>query len=227
MVSKVAGVDVARGAWYVAMFDLEARSLEGRLCGHFGEVLVATAGCSAVAVDIPIGLTERGPRLCDLRARGMLGRQASSVFPPPLRPMLSAMSRIEADAIRRQIEGKGVPAQAFGIVSKIREVDQLITPDLQMRVVETHPELAFRHLAGVVGKKREPEGFEARRLALEAVLPPFAHLLAARSSKWAPDDVLDALVCAWVAKGIAGDTAERVPEEPEIDAKGLRMEMWF
>ncbi len=211
----------------MALWDIDASVIEGGVYRRFADVLAATDRCTAVGVDIPIGLTESGPRSCDLQARRLLGRQASSVFTPPLRPMLLAATRAEADAIRRSIEGKGVGYQAFSIVGKIREVDGLMTPDLQVRVVETHPELCFQRLAGLMGKKREPEGFEARRRALAVVMPSFGHLLAVRSSKWAPDDVLDALVCAWVAKGVADDTAEWVPEEPEIDAKGLRMEMWF
>jgi predicted RNase H-like nuclease len=38
------------------------------------------------------------------------------------------------------------------------------------------------------------------------------------------DDLLDACVCAIVAR----DSTERIPRgPPEIDVKGLRMEMWF
>ena len=43
----------------------------------------------------------------------------------------------------------------------------------------------------------------------------------------ASDDVLDAYAAAWIALRIAENGAKRIPEHPSIDAKGLRMEMWY
>lgn len=45
-----------------------------------------------VAVDVPIGLLERGGRECDAEARRLLGGRRSSVFPAPIRPILTATS---------------------------------------------------------------------------------------------------------------------------------------
>ncbi len=41
------------------------------------------------------------------------------------------------------------------------------------------------------------------------------------------DDVLDAYAAAWAALRIAENAARRIPPRPPIDAKGLRMEMWY
>jgi len=43
----------------------------------------------------------------------------------------------------------------------------------------------------------------------------------------ASDDVLDAYAAAWTALRITENGAKRIPEHPSIDAKGLRMEMWY
>lgn len=51
----------------------------------------------AAVIDVPIGLPEAGPRTCDLEARRLLrAPRASSVFPAPLRSMLSAHDQHEA-----------------------------------------------------------------------------------------------------------------------------------
>lgn len=42
-----------------------------------------------------------------------------------------------------KVQGKSLSRQAFEIISKIREVDDLMTPELQTRVFEVHPELSF------------------------------------------------------------------------------------
>jgi predicted RNase H-like nuclease len=129
------------------------------------------------------------------------------------------------------LEGRGVGFQAYAIVGKIRQVDGLMTPELQGRVVEVHPELCFyglNHGMPVFESKRSLAGFEMRRGLLGSVLPGFAHLIDARlRSKAAPDDILDALAAAWTARRVAEDTADWIPDDPEKDAKGLRMEMWF
>jgi predicted RNase H-like nuclease len=41
------------------------------------------------------------------------------------------------------------------------------------------------------------------------------------------DDVLDAYAAAWTALRITENAAKRIPPRPPIDAKDLRMEMWY
>ncbi len=43
----------------------------------------------------------------------------------------------------------------------------------------------------------------------------------------APDDLLDACAAAWTAGRVAKGAAERLPETPPTDARGLRMEIVF
>lgn len=226
---KVAGADVCRGRWYVAVWDLDGRELSGRLYPNFGSVLQGTEDCAVLGVDIPIGLPESGARPCDGEARALLGKKRASVFPAPVRPVLTAQDWELACAIRHRIEGKRMGKQAFGIVAKVREVDELMTAKHQDRVLEVHPELCFRELNGGVpafAKKREADGFELRRGLLKLVMPEFDGLIEERP-RGERDDVLDALAAAWTARRVVEGTAKRLPKSPEKDAKGLRMEMWF
>jgi len=41
----------------------------------------------------------------------------------------------------------------------------------------------------------------------------------------APDDILDALVAAWTAGRTVIEKAKTLPENPELDSKGLKMEI--
>ena len=41
------------------------------------------------------------------------------------------------------------------------------------------------------------------------------------------DDLLDAMAILWTADRYATGAAERLPESPEVDERGLRMEIWF
>jgi predicted RNase H-like nuclease len=70
-------------------------------------------GPEVVAVDVPIGLPERGSRDCDVEARRLLGVRSSSVFPAPIRAMLAAGSQAEASRIGHGAEGKRVSIQLW------------------------------------------------------------------------------------------------------------------
>jgi predicted RNase H-like nuclease len=184
-----------------------------------------------VAVDVPIGLLERGARQCDVEARRLLGVRRSSVFTPPLRPMLVAVSRAAASRVRHRLEGKRVSIQAWAIVPKIREVDRLLRGDPARRRIirEAHPELCFFFLNG--GRPmREPKktaGGQAERVALLGRwcgAAPGA-LDERRRLGCQADDIVDALVLLWTAERIERGEAITIPASPPRDACGLRMEM--
>ncbi|MGH7260536.1 MAG: DUF429 domain-containing protein, partial [Nitrospiraceae bacterium] len=169
----VAGVDGCKNGWVVAV-DVGGGRTIPRFYPSFA-ALVADKTLSLIVIDIPIGLLPQGPRQCDLQARRMLPRfRKSSVFPAPLRPMLKAESWDEAKEIRLTIEGKGWTHQAFGILKKIREVDQVMTQDLQQRVREGHPEVAFLAMNGnrpVVTRKGTKQGRQERMHLISRFFP--------------------------------------------------------
>jgi predicted RNase H-like nuclease len=233
----VAGVDGCRAGWVVVLVELHTTApwvFNIRLCPNFAAVLALEPAPAVLAVDIPIGLLDvpqSGGRPCDRQARQLLGRRASSVFSPPSRRILEATQYA-------QVRAHGMSRQAFGILPKVREVDRLMTPVLQHRVYEAHPELAFRSLTGhpMQYNKKTPTGQAERLQALASALPAQfrhpQHALAQarrtfRRTQVAPDDLLDAYVLAWTASRIAGAQASRVPPYPPVDIRGLRMEIWF
>ena len=200
---RVAGVDGCRGGWVVAGSD---GSLT--VVGRIGDVL--DGGFDAVAIDIPIGLPDAGPRRCDVEARRLLGPRRSTVFPAPARRFVDARSFADV---------AGMSLQAFHLLPRIAEVDRVIVPARQDRVIESHPELAFARLAGGVPlaePKRTAAGVERRRALLGLDEVP-------RIRGAAAHDVLDALALVRTARRLADGTAERLGGD--CDGRGLRMEI--
>jgi predicted RNase H-like nuclease len=181
---------------------------------------------------VPIGLVERGARLCDADARRLLGPRRSSVFRAPIRPILGATSQTQASSIGRRVEGKGVSIQTWLIVPKIIEVDGCLRADPPRREIvrEVHPEVSFFFLNGkrpVDAAKKTADG-QAARLSLlskwagASIVDAFA---SRRELGCKADDIVDALAALWTAERIACGIAISIPVKPPLDACGLRMEM--
>ena len=128
----VAGVDGYKAGWFVAITSITMENETDTPCefnlknvftaNTFTEVLSKTSDCKLVCVDIPIGLSDGNrPRECDAAARKLLrGPRASSVFPAPIRPCLSAKDYTEANKISLKHSGKGLTPLSFAILKKIR-----------------------------------------------------------------------------------------------------------
>lgn len=230
----IVGVDGYAGGWIAVVWETETHTWEPHKHSGFREIVASYADAAWIGIDIPIGLRDDGrPRGCDVAARGLLGwPRGASVFPAPQRRLLDSDVYAEALACSRAAFGKGISRQAFGIYRKVREVDRDMTPDLQHRIVEVHPEVSFWAMNGgqaVEVSKKKAEGFEARRDALRRCLPLDIPATPSAARKLAPfasaDDLLDALAVAWSARRHAVGTAKRLCAEPSTDEYGLRMEI--
>jgi len=222
----LAGVDGCPGGW-VAAIDRGDETVEILVVPRLAELLEREP-FALVTVDIPIGLTDAGPRPPDTLTRKFLGPvRGTSVMPAPIRPAAYATSHAEATAIRQAAEGKGVAIQAYGIYAKVAEVDALMrgSETARQTVVEVHPEVCFalwNDGRPIVEKKKTREGAAIRRALVEKEFGPVpAHLY--RRKDLAPDDVLDAFACLWTARRIVAGTARTFPETPTQDAEGLPM----
>jgi predicted RNase H-like nuclease len=172
------------------------------------------AGLDAIAVDMPVGLVD-ADRDADRAARRALPGRASSVFSTPPRSVVDGWrtgevrTHTEAVTVARRVTGKGVSQQAWRLVPKIAEADDLVADGVPL--LEVHPEVAFAVLAGQpLPRKRSWAGLSARRALLAAVgvvLPDrFVD-----DHRAAPDDVVDAAICAWVADGAATGALRQLP----------------
>ena len=89
------GVDGAKSGWLAVWWQPAA--LGYRLFPDAMSLVEAHRAARVIAVDIPIGLPERGGRRADIEARKFVGgRRASSVFSSPVRGILDATCQPEA-----------------------------------------------------------------------------------------------------------------------------------
>ena len=236
----VAGVDGCRVGWIAVFVDLDGRA-PAHLClaSSFVDLIDGPRTPKIIAVDMPIGLPDfiEGPgRVAEQAARPHVPGKSSSIFSVPSRKAIYAEEHGGLEDAKRTARETSCPPKAFSlearnIFRKIREIDRLLIarPTLRSRVYETHPELAFCLLnSGVplLSKKRNPSGRKARsRLLRKAgVDKAILSMRPPSGSQW--DDLIDAVVCAVVARRIAAKEAVSYPARPGRDRYGLPVAIW-
>lgn len=237
----VAGADGCPAGWVVVLRELGgAVSPRARLVAAFADLVALPEAPRIIAIDMPIGLPEHttiGGRAPDIAARSRLGKRQSSVFAVPSRRAVMAPDYITACTIALETSDppRKIAKQTWHLFPRIREIDALMTPALQERVFECHPEVAFWAMNGeraleepkkVKSRPYEPGLVLRRRLLTEAGYPPaFLAATSFRRPAAGIDDFLDACACAWTAERILAGTAHTFPTEPPLDARGLRQEI--
>lgn len=226
----VAGVDGCKGGWVCFTVDLNSSKTAICFFQTFSELLRQSPRPKVIAVDIPIGLPDFGPRECDKAARRLLRKpRSNSVFRAPIRPLLRARSYEKASALSRRIQRKGLSKQTYAIIGKVREVDRVMTPMKQRWIREVHPEVCFWALSdssAMKHRKSRKDGQNERRALLLKQYPEVDRHLQEIRGRCKPDDLLDAAAAAWTAERIACGKHETVCP-PERDRKGLQMEIVY
>jgi predicted RNase H-like nuclease len=214
----LAGIDGCRGGWLAAVQVEE--TIDWRWTPTFRD-LYDDHSLSTIAIDVPIGLRDSGPRSCDRQARALIGPRRWSVFAAPVRAVLEHTAYADARAELARLGHASMSAQAFGIVRAIRDVDSCVTEADDDRVVEAHPEVAFFVMGGAIAGKRTAQGVAQRIQLLADWRPDVLELLATTPEKSPIDDALDALACLWVAgrwaagrRGTLGDGERDVRNLP-------------
>lgn len=231
----IGGADGCPAGWIVVEQDTGTGDLQSRVVRGIEELFGDARELAVLAIDIPIGLTESGPRECDVLARRRIRPRSSSVFPAPIRPALAGQTYEDASRISRERQDRGISKQAFMIYPKIRAVDEALRADqsLRDRVFEVHPEVCFHEWNGgrpMLHAKKTFSGAHDRYKLVESVFgaEPFARIRAQhRPSSVADDDIIDAFAALWTAGRIASGTARSLPESVPFDAAGLPMRMMY
>jgi predicted RNase H-like nuclease len=198
-----AGADGCPKGWIQITRDTITGAIESQCFPDAKTMVSQHPQPQVLTIDVPIGLLDAGARNCDREARAVLGRRKNSVFTAPLRPMLPAETWEEACGIRESIEGKRITKQVWGILPKVREVDELMIErsDLREWVHEVHPEVCFWAWKGepMSHPKRKKPGRHER---LEPVVDHFGNepFQSARQLYYkedvADDDILDAFAAS-------------------------------
>jgi len=225
---RVLGADACRKGWVGVAIGLDAaHAYFGRTIRELVALAEAEGRIDVVAIDIPIGLADKGRRQADVLARRLVGPRWQSVFMTPVRDALLANDHAAAVVINRQLAGEGISRQAFGLKTKILEIEGWVKEE-NRSVIEVHPEVCFATMAQgpLLSRKKTVAGAEQRRLLLDAAGVRLTNELALAGVVAAVDDILDAAAAAWTARRYACGQAKSMPLTPEMFSDGIRCAIW-
>ena len=192
------------------------------------EVLDYKPAYQVIALFAAVGLVDTpvsGGRRCDRQARQLLGwPRSGSVMSPPARPSLACSSYKEAV----EANGGHLSPISWQLLPRVAEVDRDIAPYWQRTVFEVHSELSFYQLnddCPLRFPKHAAPGQAERRDLLLQRLPGVERIVDARIRRVRTAHLLDAAACLWTARRIVARAVNRIPDDPEWDSQGLRMEI--
>lgn len=225
------GVDGCKGGWIAAVLDYGELRLERY--ENIDSLINRYPQFDAILIDMAIGLRDNTEMIRpDQIAKKELGPRASTVFPIPSRSAVYAETEEEQKKENVKTLGKSLAKQSIAIIPKIKELDSFLIshPEYQNRILESHPELAFSRLKGsvVMSRKKDSLGFMER----EGILLEYLHKTSlayfyeeARKLKCNQDDLMDATCLAVTGALYAQGQCETLPENPDVDSRGLKMKL--
>ena len=224
-VQVLAGIDGCRSGWLVVEARSNPHNANFRIAPNWNAI---ASDADVIAVDMPIGLSRSGVRQCEVEARKIISPHGPRVFKTLPRGTLKFPQKDwqKANQWSKDRGYGGISKQIWAIRPKIIEIDRAITPALQARVFEAHPELAFARVnGGPLESKHTAEGLAARKhiLQREGFVDLDAWLQRLRGTGAKADDLYDACILMLTAKRLLQKTATFVPAIPETDSRGLRM----
>lgn len=226
MTDRVLGLDGYKARW-VGVTLLDGRFHAARVFRSISQALEEEAGCSVVAIDIPIGLGESNGRPADREAKLFIGKRGSSVFPTLPAAVYAASTYPEALELAHQLMHKGISKQSYGLRSKIQEA--AVAAAVDSRIVEVHPEVSFRALGStpLAFTKKSWNGLIERRGLLHSAGIDIPEPLPGAAGEAPADDVLDAAVAAWSARRVVQNSAKVLPENTSLTPRPRTGVIWY
>lgn len=243
-----AGVDGCKGGWICVHRAGPDAAPAVVVFQSFSALDASLADNTIIAVDMPIGLPDKtgaGGRGPEQAVRPFLKARQSSVFSVPSRASiyaeigpfeneverLAAHNRASAVALATSDPPRKISIQAFGLFSKIRELDVWLRENLTRseHVIESHPEFAFTMLNNQepmllpkkIKGKVNADGMAGRRefLTSKGFGAEFLNQPVPRGAN--ADDFLDACVMLLIAERHAKGEAVPYPSPYSYDSFGL------
>lgn len=226
----LAGVVPTRVGWVLAsakLLGIQLHPQEPELFGELSDILDYRPAFRIIALGIPIGLPDTNEfhgRRCDQEARQLLGwPRAGAILSPPVRKALAATTYEEAAAL-----SGGLSAVTWGLMHRIAEADREVESYRQRTIWEVHPELSLYQLNDdkpMKNPKRTVVGQEERARLIKGRIAGMERVIDAEIPKVRRWQLIDAAACLSTTRRIAARAMTRIPENPEWDEKGMRMEI--
>ena len=225
------GVDGCRGGWIAAVLDHGDMRLERY--DELSSLIEEYPSFDAFLIDMAIGLrNSKEQKRPDDEARKELGPKASTVFPIPSRDAVYADGEESQKQANIRTLGKSLAKQSIAIIPKIRELDTFLNdhPEYKNKILESHPEVDFARLNGAVlmSRKKEEPGPSQRIAILSEFLDQkelYRMYNKAKELRCNQDDLIDAICLAVTGALYAHGQYETIPAEPELDERGLIMQL--
>ena len=227
----LAGVVPCPGGWLVQPARLFTATIvpeEPFVLESLADVIDYRPSFLYIVVDAPIGLPDRpfgGYRSCDHDARDLLGWPRRVAIPRvPSRDALYAPNMSKAQALEPWLT-----PLAYRRFRWIREVDTEIQAYHQRRIFSGNPDLSI--LLVNADQPASTSSFwsdgPAERLALlQDRLPGLRALAMAQPPRGSSlRHLLNAAALLWTARRIAGKAITRLPQDPQWDDQGRRIEL--
>jgi predicted RNase H-like nuclease len=238
--AKYVGVDWASKGW----LGIVLRDDDSWETDHFPTIWSLWkrhSDATRICIPLPIGLPADSKRACDVAAREKLDQQGRSVLYAPIRDAIYRQNLTDAKQFN-EAAGYSIQNQTWGIVPRIREVDEFLdmNPGARDRLFETHPALCFYALNGhtAVPSMDTERGIDRRKTLVADEYPEAATIyvkacelyLTPKYSSFLSDKghILDALAAAVTARRPTSELS-RLPEgdDPPQDERGLTMQMVY
>jgi predicted RNase H-like nuclease len=224
----IAGVEPCPGGWLVVSARLQgvtAHPQEPEVFPTFAEILDYRPSFEIIAIHCHLSFPEEdtpGGRTCDKLARQLLGwPRSGAIGSPPSRYYLRTG---DLDARAR----KGLNPINARMMRRYAEVAAEMQPYRQRQVFEVHPELSFYQLNDdrpMRYSKSTEAGVRERRALVHAKIQGVEAVLDAELPRVTLRHLLDATADMVTARRIAARAVTRLPEDPEWDEQGVRMEL--
>lgn len=192
---------------------------------RFIDILDYRPSFAAMAVHLPLGLPGerlKGGRECDREARRLVRwPRAAAIASPPSYAAVDAWRRGGPDR-------RGLSAVTQSLMPRIAEVYQHLGSYHQRTLFEVHPELSFFQLNGdrpLLYSKHTDAGKQERQHLLISKIPGVERILQARTGSFRYHHLLDGCADLWTARRVLARAVTRLPDKPEWDDLGIRMEI--
>jgi predicted RNase H-like nuclease len=229
--SVVAGVVPTRGRWLVASAKVQGSTFAPeppRVYDTIVEALDERPSFATIVIAAPVGYRDtpdKGPRICDLEARRLLGARGKVLHNAPLRTTILQGIPAPDDE---------VDAITATLLPSYQEVAKEMSSYRQRTVFEGNAELSFYFMNGNVPlqmSKKILGGRDERRVILDKRVPGVDKILdiplegdlaGIRIEKF-----YDASALLATARRVFTKSAKRIPTDGEWDSDGLRMEIVY